>query len=215
MLLAATGCNNPNTIHVVYSADEQKVILNPHQGDVVQWATPAGAPVTVHFFPPGGTPCKEGANPVGTCTIAVAKGRALYTCDKCSDPEVVVGSDLGTMRAPTEMVKAPPTAKRYIACESSQIVMYDPEGHSTTDISIPAGATNGGSILWVGLGNPPLSDWKADSFSTAVCSNAPPFQPGNATCNLLALPAGTTTNYSVSAPSCSSTPLPARITITP
>jgi hypothetical protein len=210
---ALSGCGG-NAVNVAYNAVEHKMVLHPNRGDVIKWIDPKGNPVKVDF--PAGNPCKKD-DPVGTCTINVDAAVVPYDCAGCADPEIVVGSDIsilgGAAIASTHIVAADrvPTPV-YIQCNSNQIAVYPPE------VQIPkATVMAGASVAWLRGGIPPAGkDWKVDGFSTPICSNNPPFQDGNATCNLKTDVAANTYTYNVSLPSCSNTPLMgAKITVTP
>ena len=199
-----TGCG-PNTVKLVYVNDEQKVILHPDKGTVLQWTDSKGNPVPVNFG--FGNPCKTSTEPAGgTCTINVDAARVPYDCKDCADPEIIVGTDIsifGIQPAPASAT--PPTATVYMACNSNQVSIYH------TEVTISQKTLAGASILWLpgGLPTPIGADWKVDNFSSSICTNSPPFNKDNKLCNLNTnLPAGSTT-YSVSSAMCNPSYAPA------
>ncbi len=204
------GCGT-NTVNLVYVPDEHKVILNPKTGMILKWSNPQGNPVPVQF--PFGNPCKDAAEPgAGQCTVTVAHARVPYLCDGCADPEIVVGSDISTLGQGNALTgtPTPPTAIVYMACDRNAVSIYPP------NVGIPQSLLGAGAtVLWTPGGLSPIGpDWKADNFTSPVCSNNPPFNHGNATCNLKTdLAVGTTATYTVSAASCSTGSASGTITI--
>src|SRR5690349_9176093 len=108
-----------NTINLAYIPDKQKVVVNPRHGDIIKWNAGTGN-VDVKFLPKA--PCEGGkTNP---CKISVESGKFLYGCTHCTDPEIVVGSDLsGQILHAVATAKDPPTATRYLACDSNTVKM--------------------------------------------------------------------------------------------
>jgi hypothetical protein len=190
---ALAGCGN--TINVVYSGEEQKVILYPKKGDVIKWTKPGGTPVAVKIFPPTPPFCKE--DPAsGQCTVALDKGRALYECQgvPCTDPEIEVGSSIGVLGGRVVApARTPPTSIAYLYCDGDNAVIR------------PATATfkqnSGASLLWRSLGNGP-PDWTVDNLQNPICQEIPPFNTGNATCSLKADATAPATTYRATVQGC-------------
>jgi hypothetical protein len=209
------GCGG-QTINVVYFPLQQKVVLHPNQGDVIQWKDQAGNPLTTVSFPLG-SPCKSAAElSQGKCTIDVPNTNSFYQvpylCTSCTDPEIVVGSGSGPgMGESKAAVAAAPTALVQMACVSNQVTIFPTEA-TIPKATVAAGATVG----WAPGGIPPIADdWKADGFSTTICTNSSPFNSSNSTCNLMTNLSPGSTTYTVSSASCNNTSAPGKITITP
>jgi hypothetical protein len=206
-----TGCG-PNIVKLVYVGDEQKVILHPDKGTVLQWTDSKGNPVPVTFG--FGSPCRTPDEPAGgKCTIDVDAARVPYDCKDCADPEIIVGSGISILSTQQAAPLAtPPTATVYMACNGNQVSIY----HTEVTISQKILAA-GASTLWApgGLPTPIGADWKVDNFSSAICTNSPPFNKDNNRCNLNpSLSAGSTT-YTVSSAMCNNTSTTGKVTITP
>jgi hypothetical protein len=215
LAFALTGCGG-NTINVVYFPVQQKVVLHPNQGDVIQWKDQMGNPLTTVDFPLG-SPCKSADElSRGKCTIAVPNTASFYqvpyTCAKCTDPEIVVGSNSsGPLQGTGTSAAAAPTALVQMACVSNQVKIFP------TEVTIPkATVAAGATVGWAPGGVPPIADdWKADGFSATICTNSPPFNTSNNTCNLVTSLSPGSTNYTVSSASCNNTSASGKITITP
>jgi hypothetical protein len=209
-MAAMTGCAT-NTVTLVYEPEEHKVVLHPMKGTVLKWSTADGKPVPVQF--PFGNPCKDSTEiEQGQCTISVDKAKVPYLCTGCADPEIVVGTDISPVGHPTVVaaVAAPPNGIVYMACDAKAASIYP------TTVTIPkADLAAGASILWTPGGLTPIpSDWTADNFSSPVCSNSPPFNGANSTCNLKKdLAVGTPVTYTVSSATCGATSAQGTITI--
>jgi hypothetical protein len=209
---ALTGCGG-TTINVVYFPLQQKVVLHPNQGDVIQWKDQAGNPLSTVSFPLG-SPCKSAAElSQGKCTIAVPNANSFYqvpyVCGGCTDPEIVVGSNSGPLMGQGAATVVAPTALVQMACVSSQVTIFP------TTVTIPkATVAAGATVGWAPGGVPPIADdWTASGFSTAICTNNPPFNAGNNTCNLMTNLSPGSTTYTVSSASCNNTSAKGTITI--
>jgi hypothetical protein len=207
---ALTGCGS-QTINVVYFPLQQKVVLHPNQGDVIQWKDQAGGPLTTVTFPLG-SPCKSTAELTqGKCTIAVPNSNSSYQvpylCTGCTDPEIVVGSNNGP--GPRMDTMAAPTALVQMACVSNQVTIF-PTAVTIPKATVAAGAT----VEWVPGGVPPIAaDWTASGFSSVICTNGTAFNSNSNTCNLVTTLSPGSTTYTVSSASCKNTSAPGTITI--
>ena len=205
--IVLAGCGN--TIKVTFVAEEQKMILNPSQGDVIKWTRPNGDPMPIRIIPPTPPFCKEDPSS-GQCTVAVNNTRVLYTCDQCTDPEIEVGSSIGTLGGGKTLATArtPPTSITYLYCDGDNAVIQPP-----TVTYKQTAVTGGVSNLWRSLGSGP-PDWTVDTFSNPICQEASPFNKANPVCDLKTDATAPATTYRATVTGCKN-PATGTINITP
>ena len=157
-----SGCGGA-TIRVIPSPDQpDKLILNPQPNDVIEWQ----ATVNPTFLGP--TPC-EGGQPVGSkCKVNQTAGKYLYTCGKCKDPEIVVGSDIpvGVQKTITIGAGAAMASQAVsLWCNNNQVALAPAE----VDYTPKSGDTV--QTLWVNTGNGSsyIADWQVNFSGTSPC----------------------------------------------
>jgi hypothetical protein len=175
-----------NTIRVIPSPDQpDKLILNPQQNDVIQWQ----AGVNPSFLGP--TPCASGQPQDNQCKVNQTGGKYLYSCPKCKDPEVVVGSDIPLSVTHTLAISAgAATASQPVSvwCNNNQVALAPPE----VDYTPKSGDTV--QTLWVntGNGNSFIADWVVNFNGTSPCIES---QIGAGHDNTCTFNASTTATY--------------------
>jgi hypothetical protein len=184
--LLMCGCQK-TTYYVTASPNQPgKVVLNPRQNDVIQWAG-----VTPNFLGP--SPCS--ADPSnGTCTVNVSEGSYLYSCAGCVDPEVVVGPGSGSKLSPPQAHATTAVSESVsLWCNNNQVSLAPP--------AVPFTAHAGDSleVVWVntGSGNQKIND-PAVTPSTPVpvpCMETQIGPPPNNYCTFTAPATTTTFNY--------------------
>jgi hypothetical protein len=197
-----TGCGN--TIKMMYDPAEQKTVLNPKKGDVIQWN------IDVRF--PLANPCTE-PSPTKSCSIKTNGGVVPYECSGCSDPEIVIDSATGTISGQSLPPIPSPPLPVYIACVSNQVKV------SPEELKISKSVVSGGvQILWKAswVEPDPKPVWTVDNFTpSSICTNSPPFNDSTPICNVNPATAAGSTTYRVSINSCGSPITTPKITITP
>jgi hypothetical protein len=159
-----SGCGN--TIRVIPSPDQpDKLILNPQQNDVIEWQ----ADVNPSFLGPA--PCAGGQPQGGKCKVNETAGKYLYSCSKCKDPEVVVGSDIPSGIKHTISIAAGAAMASdavSVWCNNNQVAVAPAE----VDFTPKSGDTV--QTLWVNTGNGSsfIKDWQVNFTGTSPCLEA-------------------------------------------
>lgn len=204
-VLAVTLAGCHNRINLIYYPGDGKVSLHPNPGDVIMWKDNDGNVLPNVAFDLG-SPCVESDAEVaskGICTIkepsATGFHQGTYSCDKCVDPEIMVGSDSGiALNGLKPKLALAPEVQ--MACYQGTTVRIGPKKVNFTKAEVSAGTA---TIQFVKGGNPEIGDdWTTNDLSS-ICSNGPIFKKGNDTCKVIST--ATTTNFTVSAASCNNT----------
>ncbi|MGA2600812.1 MAG: hypothetical protein ABSH09_27915 [Bryobacteraceae bacterium] len=161
-----SGCGG-NTIRVVISPDRpEKLILNPQLNDVIEWQ----AGVNPSFRGP--TPCNGGQPQNNKCTVNQTSGKYLYQCDNnaCTDPEVVVGSDmggLGTKQTRSVPIRTANSAQDVsLWCNNNQVAL-DPN-----PVAFTAKAGDTLETVWVNTGSNPIKNWQVKFNNPSPCKES-------------------------------------------
>ena len=174
-----------NTIRVIPSPDQpDKLIVNPQQNDVIEWKDG----VNPSFLGP--TPC-EGGQPQGNkCKVNQTAGKYLYHCEKCIDPEVVVGSDTqGSTKHTFSVPAGTAIASQLVSlwCNNNQVSL-DP---AEDDFTPKSGNTI--QTLWVNTGNGAsfIPDWLVTFTESSPCQEKQIGAGHDNTCTFDAAASGT------------------------
>jgi hypothetical protein len=212
LAVVLAGCEpESNKIELKYDSDLGKTVLSAHKGDVITWKHDTDPNFKVEFKK--GSPCVEKMK-TATCTITGKPARALYYCDGCEDPEIVVDTVIGTTGVPplTALAASPPKALVLVECDESKHVTLDND---------PLSVAPGTIVSWAGGGTDlsSVDGWKVDDLSVSmVCKETPPFHakagdaiPDNHRCTLQSASSFT---YRAYAPKCSAGYVTGTVTIT-
>jgi hypothetical protein len=166
-----SGCKNEVNVTL---AENGKIVLYPKHGDRIAWAQGTNG-VQVHFLV---NPCEETDTWIQACTVKVnlpagESGQYNYICKNamCKDPEVDVGSSVGTRRYPPIVTARAPdpegTVEVALPCDGGTIKP------SPADVpgDLYGPITPGQVVQWISNGSPVLPDWTItfDGGNTSVC----------------------------------------------
>ncbi len=160
--LFLSGCGG-NKMSMVVSPLTGKVVPYPKTGDTIIF--PAGLQFEIS------TPCDASATPAADgsvpCKVAVTNSTPqpyLYDCTGCGDPEVIVGSDSGTLGSAAASPKHSADSADAIACTDHTVQIFKPS------LSLAQGKT----IQWVAVGDQPphiqhLVAWSITTTPAGIC----------------------------------------------
>jgi len=163
--LSLSGCSNE--INLIVDPDLGKVVLNPQKGQTINWKT--DDPAFAQFLVSSPCSTSQGLN-TKTCTVSANSGIFLYQCDHgaCQDPEVVVGSDPGSIMTATVHTFAGPIAGEIaLGCQNNAVVALPNPAVTSAGQPYAVGQT----VKFIAVGETPITGWST-SFATTICSTA-------------------------------------------
>lgn len=207
----------PNTLYVRVGGPGQQALLNPQVGDIVVLRTPAFAPGAtgasgLKTVPPlwkfGLSPC-DPAYPDECHVLKSANGKKFrYKCptDSPCDPDVPIGSDVGSFQVPTTHAANVFTPYHVIdiACDATTT---PPNGINVSESPAPVSKTLESGAFWemIDTLTPQWSvgNWKDAAGNSATVCNEGTIDQDHPMCTLAAsAAAGNVYSYTATASAC-------------
>ena len=158
----------PNIVYVTWNSHDG-LTSYVQTGDIVHWLHPDGAgnlaeyTNSIQFQSEPLNPCanKNGASPLGPCTITISDGARYYTCKYCGDPRIVIRSSTPT---PASVIERDTQTEERLASAILGINKKD------TELAKDFPDVNFGRDLQVKLGTISAQETKASDLLHALAS---------------------------------------------